>query len=103
MPRRTQDARTPVGRGGGMADRPVAAEPVDETPLVRRFRLYSVSVVVLGVLAALLVSWWLPPPTHTNLVWTGVLLTAGSLVAEQLAINFDVRSFFFRYIPSPEI
>jgi diguanylate cyclase (GGDEF)-like protein len=75
-----------------MADRPVAVEPVDETPLVRRFRLYSVSVVVLGLLAALLVSWWLPPTEHTNLLWTGVLLIAGFLVAEQLAINVDVRS-----------
>jgi diguanylate cyclase (GGDEF)-like protein len=75
-----------------MADRPVAVEPVDETPLVRRFRLYSISVVVLGLLAALLVSWWLPSTTHTNLVWTGVLLIVGFLVAEQLAINVDVRS-----------
>jgi len=75
-----------------MADRPVAVEPVDETPLVRRFRLYSVSVVVIGLLSALLVSWWLPPATHTDLVWTGVLLIAGFLVAEQLAINVDVRS-----------
>ncbi len=75
-----------------MADRPAAVEPVDETPLVRRFRLYSVSVVVFGLLAAFLVSWWLPTTTHTDLLWTGILLVLGFLVAEQLSINVDVRS-----------
>jgi diguanylate cyclase (GGDEF)-like protein len=75
-----------------MADRPVAVEPADETPLVRRFRIYSVCVVALGLLVAVLVSMWLPPATHTNVLWTGVLLIAGFLVAEQLAINVDVRS-----------
>ncbi|CAM3645944.1 bifunctional diguanylate cyclase/phosphodiesterase [Kibdelosporangium persicum] len=76
-----------------MAERPDAVEPVDETPLVRRFRFYSVSVVIIGVLAALLVSWWLPPTDYNSgHIWTGLLLIVGFLVAEQLAVNVDVRS-----------
>jgi hypothetical protein len=71
---------------------PVQASAADDAPLVRRFRHYSITVVVVGLLAAGLVSWWLPPTTHTELVWTGLLLTLGFLVAEQLAINVDVRS-----------
>ena len=58
----------------------------------RRFLTFSTTVLVVALIFAGLVSWWLPTTTSENLVLTGILLTLGFVLAEQLAINIDVRS-----------
>ncbi|WP_026425746.1 putative bifunctional diguanylate cyclase/phosphodiesterase [Actinokineospora inagensis] len=83
-----------------MSDHPGAAEQErvaaqwqteDQGP-DRRFLAFSVLVLVSAVTAAALVSWWLPSPATPRVVVTGLLLALGFLLAEQLAINIDVRS-----------
>ncbi|SER76624.1 putative bifunctional diguanylate cyclase/phosphodiesterase [Actinokineospora terrae] len=58
----------------------------------RRFLFFSILVLVSGLVAAGLVSWWLPARDTPNVVVVGLLLALGFLVAEQLAINIDVRT-----------
>jgi diguanylate cyclase (GGDEF)-like protein len=48
-------------------------------------------VLVSGLITAGLVSWWLPATLRPELIWIGPLLAAGFLLAEQLAVNIDVR------------
>ncbi|CRK60091.1 Phosphodiesterase [Alloactinosynnema sp. L-07] len=57
----------------------------------RRFLVFSLLVLVSAVVSAGLVSWWLPSNPRPQLIWIGLLLAMGFLVAEQLAINVDVR------------
>ncbi|WP_436492440.1 putative bifunctional diguanylate cyclase/phosphodiesterase [Actinokineospora sp. HUAS TT18] len=57
----------------------------------RRFLVFSLLVLVSAVVSAGLVSWWLPSNPRPQLIWVGLLLALGFLVAEQLAINVDVR------------
>ena len=68
---------------------PVADEPSDGK---RPFLAYSIVVFVLAVGAAALVARLLPAARMDHPVLTGLALTAGFLLAEQLAINVDVRS-----------
>jgi len=57
------------------------------------FNLFAAVLLVAGVSCAVLVGGWLPDhPVDTRLFWTGPLLVIGFLLAEQLAINVDVRS-----------
>jgi diguanylate cyclase (GGDEF)-like protein len=48
-------------------------------------------VLVSGLVTAGLVSWWLPTTVRPELIWVGLLLATGFLLAEQLAVNIDVR------------
>ena len=57
----------------------------------RRFGVFSVIVLVTGVVAAALMSWWLPLNPSTDLIATGLLLVLAFLVVEQLSVNIDVR------------
>ncbi|GGS22867.1 MULTISPECIES: putative bifunctional diguanylate cyclase/phosphodiesterase [Actinokineospora] len=57
----------------------------------RSFLAFSVLVLVSALVTAGLLSWWLPQPENQT-VWVGLLLALGFLLAEQLAINVDVRS-----------
>ncbi|MGH3516566.1 MAG: putative bifunctional diguanylate cyclase/phosphodiesterase [Haloechinothrix sp.] len=66
----------------------VAEHAVEE----RRFRWYSLAVMVVAVTGAILVLRWLPYEYSPDLWWIGLALAAGFLLAEQLAINVDVRS-----------
>jgi diguanylate cyclase (GGDEF)-like protein len=65
------------------------------TPVAARtnstFRAYSIAVFAGGVIAAALVSWWLPLTFHMSLLWVAPLLVVGFLLAERLAMNIDVR------------
>ena len=57
------------------------------------FNLFAVALLIAGVSCAVAVGRWLPDyPVDTRLLWTGPLLVVGFLLAEQLAINVDVRS-----------
>ncbi|CAM2874305.1 bifunctional diguanylate cyclase/phosphodiesterase [Saccharomonospora xinjiangensis] len=67
---------------------PTAEARADE----RRFRLYTVAVLTLGVAAAAAVSAWLPFHGSVHLWWIGPLLALAFLGAEQLGVNVDVRS-----------
>ncbi|TCP53167.1 diguanylate cyclase/phosphodiesterase [Tamaricihabitans halophyticus] len=58
----------------------------------RRFQKFTAAVVLTAILTALAVSWWLPFEPSPHLWWVGLLLALGFLLAEQLAINVDVRS-----------
>ncbi|ATE57474.1 MULTISPECIES: putative bifunctional diguanylate cyclase/phosphodiesterase [Actinosynnema] len=59
----------------------------------RAFTAFAVLLLAAGVLSAFLVGANLPDdPSRLSLLWTGPLLVVGFLLAEQLAINVDVRS-----------
>jgi diguanylate cyclase (GGDEF)-like protein len=59
----------------------------------REFSVFAGCLLVAGVLSAIAVGAWLPStPADSKLFWTGPLLVIGFLLAEQLAINVDVRS-----------
>ncbi|MGX7824238.1 putative bifunctional diguanylate cyclase/phosphodiesterase [Actinokineospora sp. 24-640] len=64
--------------------------PAEEAPN-RLFLAFSILILVSAVIVAGLLSWWLPQPDN-QAVWVGLLLALGFLLAEQLAINVDVRS-----------
>jgi EAL domain-containing protein (putative c-di-GMP-specific phosphodiesterase class I)/GGDEF domain-containing protein len=78
-----------------MPDQPMPAAtdrvPEDYPMLDRRFSIFSVLVLVTGVVAAAVVTWWLPFRGGADLVWTGLLLAIGFLIVEQLSVNIDVR------------
>ncbi|MGW5053329.1 putative bifunctional diguanylate cyclase/phosphodiesterase [Actinokineospora sp. NPDC004072] len=65
--------------------------PTDDVPN-RSFLAFSVLVLVSALVTAGLLSWWLPQPPQNQTVLVGLLLALGFLLAEQLAINVDVRS-----------
>ncbi|GLZ40001.1 bifunctional diguanylate cyclase/phosphodiesterase [Actinokineospora sp. NBRC 105648] len=58
----------------------------------RRFLAFSILILVSAITAAALVSWRLAPQERPGVIWIGVLLALGFLLAEQLAINVDVRT-----------
>ncbi|GAA3461018.1 EAL domain-containing protein [Saccharothrix longispora] len=59
----------------------------------RSFSVFAALLLVAGGLSAFAVGSWLPDNSATpSLLWTGPLLVVGFLLAEQLAINVDVRS-----------
>ena len=58
----------------------------------RAFSAFAVTLLVAGVVCAAMVAVWLPDEQQTSLFWIGPLLVVGFLLAEQLAINVDVRS-----------
>lgn len=58
----------------------------------RRFRIYTLTVFSVGVLAAAAVALWLPFHGSAELWWIGPVLALSFLLAEQLGINVDVRS-----------
>jgi diguanylate cyclase (GGDEF)-like protein len=66
--------------------------PGEESSPNRRFLAFSLFVLFSAGVAAGLVSWWLPSQPRPQLIWIGLLLALGFLLAEQLAINVDVRS-----------
>jgi diguanylate cyclase (GGDEF)-like protein len=65
--------------------------PQADPPTPIAFRLYSVAVLVAGVLAAGAMWWWLPFTYQPALLWAAPLLTIAFLLAERLAVNVDVR------------
>ncbi len=71
--------------------RPRTQPPTEESAPNRRFLAFSILVLVSSLVAAAAVSWWLPQP-EPQMIWVGLLLALGFLLAEQLAINIDVRS-----------
>jgi predicted signal transduction protein with EAL and GGDEF domain len=75
------------------AERTAATDPAAEADKAvdRRFGVFSVIVLVTGVVAAALMSWWLPLEPDTGLISTGLLLVLAFLVVEQLSVNIDVR------------
>ncbi|PPK69493.1 bifunctional diguanylate cyclase/phosphodiesterase [Actinokineospora auranticolor] len=83
VPVATADLRDPVERAGDW-------QPEEAAPN-RRFLFFSVLVLTSAVAAAAAVSWWLPPRHTPQVVLVGLLLAVGFLLAEQLAINIDVR------------
>ncbi|WP_199441714.1 EAL domain-containing protein [Umezawaea beigongshangensis] len=58
----------------------------------RGFSVFAVALLAVGVLSAVAVGSWLPDRGGHSLLWAGPLLVVGFLLAEQLAINVDVRS-----------
>ncbi|TNC28649.1 putative bifunctional diguanylate cyclase/phosphodiesterase [Amycolatopsis alkalitolerans] len=59
----------------------------------RRFRIYTLTVLTSGILAAIAVSLvWQPFHGRAELWWIGPVLALSFLLAEQLGINVDVRS-----------
>lgn len=56
-----------------------------------RFVGFSITVLASGLIAAGLLWWWLPMQPRPELIWIGLLLALGFLLAEQLGINIDVR------------
>jgi predicted signal transduction protein with EAL and GGDEF domain len=74
-------------------ERTAATDPSADTDQAvdRRFGAFSVIVLVTGVVAAALMSWWLPLQPNTGLIGTGLLLVLAFLVVEQLSVNIDVR------------
>ncbi|GAA1946135.1 putative bifunctional diguanylate cyclase/phosphodiesterase [Amycolatopsis minnesotensis] len=79
----------PGKRGGTGPVRPaVRAGRSDEF----RFRVYTATVVTVGLLAATAVGLWLPFKASGDLWWIGLVLAVAFLLAEQLGINVDVRS-----------
>ncbi|GDY29386.1 putative bifunctional diguanylate cyclase/phosphodiesterase [Gandjariella thermophila] len=57
----------------------------------RGFTALAVGVLVAGVIEAGIVAWLLPARLSQEMLWLGPLLAIGFLLAEQLAINVDVR------------
>jgi diguanylate cyclase (GGDEF)-like protein len=57
----------------------------------QRFAIFSLLVLISGLIAAGLVSWWQPMQPSAEWIWVGLLLAIGFLLAEQLAVNIDVR------------
>jgi hypothetical protein len=57
----------------------------------RRFAVFSWVVLISGLVAAGLVAWWQPMAPSADWLWIGALLAVGFLLAEQLAVNIDVR------------
>ncbi|GGM52214.1 bifunctional diguanylate cyclase/phosphodiesterase [Longimycelium tulufanense] len=55
------------------------------------YRAFSRAVLVVGVVAAAAVAWWLPLELETRLLWIGPLLVLGFLLAEHLTIDVDIR------------
>jgi predicted signal transduction protein with EAL and GGDEF domain len=74
-------------------ERTTSADPSTETDAAvdRRFGVFSVIVLVVGVIAAALMSWWLPLHPSAGQIGTGLLLVLAFLVVEQLSVNIDVR------------
>ncbi len=71
---------------------PTTDAPAETDPSVdRRFGVFSVVVLVAGVIAAALMSWWLPLHPSTGQLGVGLLLVLSFLVVEQLSVNIDVR------------
>jgi diguanylate cyclase (GGDEF)-like protein len=64
--------------------------PADPTT-DRRFGVFSVVVLIAGILGAALVSWWLPLEPSTDLIGIGLLFVLAFLVVEQVSVNIDVR------------
>src|SRR6266700_2555779 len=100
MPRRSPEiADHGTGRGGCMSDdrqqvdadmsRPV--RQVQGRPGGSGFRAFSITVFLVGALAAGLVSWWLQLNFRPELLWVAPLLAIEFLLAERLAMNVDVR------------
>jgi diguanylate cyclase (GGDEF)-like protein len=59
----------------------------------RRFRIYTITVLTVGIVSAAAVSLlWLPFHGDARLWWIGPVLALSFLLAEQLGINVDVRS-----------
>ncbi|GGP57678.1 putative bifunctional diguanylate cyclase/phosphodiesterase [Saccharothrix coeruleofusca] len=77
-----------------MSDHVSATAPNAPTRSTNRaFSTFAGALLAAGVLSAIAVGWWLPEdPAEPRLLWTGPLLVIGFLLAEQLAINVDVRS-----------
>ncbi|WP_236789545.1 bifunctional diguanylate cyclase/phosphodiesterase [Amycolatopsis sp. GM8] len=85
---RTPDAPVPALSDGSA--RPPSGEARGDE---RRFRLYTLTVLTSGIVAATLVSLlWLPFHGSAELWWIGPVLALSFLLAEQLGINVDVRS-----------
>lgn len=76
---------------GADITRPVSPKPTDTPRATGAFQVYSVCVLVLGIVGAGLVSWWLPMTFRADLLWVAPLLAVGFLLSEQLAVNVDVR------------
>ncbi|MGH3876614.1 MAG: putative bifunctional diguanylate cyclase/phosphodiesterase [Actinophytocola sp.] len=74
-------------------ERTAPADATAETdPTVdRRFGIFSVFVLATGVVAAALMSWWLPLHPSVGQIGTGLLLVLAFLVVEQLSVNIDIR------------
>lgn len=70
---------------------PAPSAPSATAASARRFVRFSMIVLVFGMVTAGMVSWWLPMSAGPELIWTGLLMVAGFLLAEQLAVNIDVR------------
>ncbi|MGH3451326.1 MAG: putative bifunctional diguanylate cyclase/phosphodiesterase [Haloechinothrix sp.] len=68
------------------------APPPEHAVEERRFRWYSLTVLLVAVASATAVAGWLPFEYSADLWWIGLVLAAAFLLAEQLAINVDVRS-----------
>jgi diguanylate cyclase (GGDEF)-like protein len=60
-------------------------------PSGRAFTALAVGVLVAGLVEAGVVAWLLPARLSPQMLWLGPLLAIGFLLAEQLAINVDVR------------
>jgi diguanylate cyclase (GGDEF)-like protein len=58
----------------------------------RAFTAFAVTLLAAGISCAIAVGAWLPDRGDARLYWAGPLLVVGFLLAEQLAINVDVRS-----------
>ncbi|WP_156757968.1 putative bifunctional diguanylate cyclase/phosphodiesterase [Actinokineospora pegani] len=61
----------------------------------RRFLAFSIFVLAISLIAAWFVGGSIPPNLGeggATVIWSGLLLALGFLLAEQLAINIDVRS-----------
>jgi predicted signal transduction protein with EAL and GGDEF domain len=69
----------------------LTAQPADDRTPGRRFVFFSMTVLIFGLIAAGLVSWWQPMRPGAQWIWIGALLAVGFLLAEQLAVNVDVR------------
>ncbi|MEV0676500.1 GAF domain-containing protein, partial [Actinosynnema sp. NPDC050436] len=77
-----------------MSDHASATAPNAPTRSTNRaFSVFAVLLLAAGALSAFAVGSWLPKDDDRfDLLWAGPLLVVGFLLAEQLAINVDVRS-----------